>query len=318
MARRHRRPSKKAFRNSLVSAFLLLAAALAVYFLNGREPLGPASPSSAPLPAGSGELRVHFLDVGQADSILVQLPSGEHMLIDAGNNNDGEPVCSYLKELGIQKIDYLIGTHPHEDHIGGLDVVIRNFEIGRLILPRVPDKQTPTTKTYEDVLDAAAEKGLKITAAKAGLSLIDKGGLKAELLAPEEGETYGGLNSYSAVLKLTYGQRSFLFTGDAETDSEQKMLDAGYNLRADVLKLGHHGSSTSTSAAFLKAIGPTTAIISCGKDNDYGHPHRETIQALEKADIAYYRTDQQGTIVAVCDGKTITFTTGGASCDGSR
>jgi len=254
--------------------------------------------------AVSGTLKVHYIDVGQADAILIQLPSGQNMLIDAGNNDDAYTVVNYLKSKGISTLDYVIGTHPHEDHIGGLDVVINSFVIGKVYLPRA----ISTTQNYIDALLAIKYKGLKVAEASGGVKLDVGQGATAELLAPN-GTGYEELNDYSAVLRLTFGQTSFLFTGDAEGSSEAAMLRAGYNLQADVLKVGHHGSSSSTSAAFLKAVSPKYAVISVGKDNDYGHPHAETLAKLATAGIKLYRTDRQGTVKATSDGRTITFNT---------
>ncbi len=252
--------------------------------------------------ASSGNLKVHFIDVGQADSILVQLPSGQNILIDGGNNDDGTLVVNYLKQQGVKRLDHVIRIHPHEDHIGGLDVTIRNFEVGKVYLPKVAH----ATKTFEDLLLAIKGKGLKVTQAKAGVKLDVGPGIEAVMLAPNS-SSYEDLNNYSAVLKLTYGDTSFLFTGDAEAESENEMLAAGYNLRADVLKVGHHGSSSSTTPAFLKAVLPKYAVISVGKDNEYGHPHSETLAKLSEAGVQVFRTDLQGTIVVTSDGRTITF-----------
>lgn len=249
----------------------------------------------------SGNLKVHFLDVGQADSILVQLPNGQVMLVDAGNNADGPPVVSYLKQQGIKKIDYLVATHPHEDHIGGMDNVIRSFEIGQVYMPRA----TTTTKTFEDVLLATKEKGLKITSAKAGAIVLDQGNLKVNLVAPV-GSCYEDLNNWSVVTRIQYGDTAFLLTGDAEAQSEEEMLTSGANLKADVLKVGHHGSSSSTTPAFLKAVVPKYAVISVGAGNDYGHPHKETLVKLQNAGVQVYRTDLDGTVIFTSDGKTIT------------
>lgn len=250
----------------------------------------------------SGTLKVHFIDVGQADSILVQLPSGQNILIDGGNNDDGTLVVNYLKQQGVKRLDHVIGTHPHEDHIGGLDVAIRSFEVGKVYLPKV----VHTSKTYEDLLLAIKGKGLKVTQAKAGVKLDVGSGIEAVMLAPNS-SSYEDLNNYSAVLKLTYGSTSFLFTGDAEAESESEILRVGYNLKSDVLKVGHHGSSSSTTPAFLKAVSPKYAVISVGKDNKYGHPHPETLAKLAEAGVQVFRTDLQGTIVVISDGKTITF-----------
>ncbi len=253
--------------------------------------------------AGKDILKVHFIDVGQADSILAQLPTGQNILIDVGNNADADLVVNYLRRQGVKQLDHVIGTHPHEDHIGGLDVVIKTFDTGKVYLPRV----SHNTKTYEDVLMAIKNKGLKVTEAKTGVELDAVSGVDAVFLAPGK-SSYDGLNNYSAVLKLTYGSTSFLFTGDAEAESEQEMLLSSWqNPKADVLKVGHHGSHSSTTATFLDIVSPDYAVISVGKDNDYGHPHAETMAKLAAAGVQVFRTDQQGTIMATSDGKNITF-----------
>lgn len=251
----------------------------------------------------SGTLKIHYIDVGQADSILAQLPGGQNILIDAGNNVDADLVVNYLRQQGVKQLDHVIGTHPHEDHLGGLDVVIQSFGIGKVYLPRV----SHNTKTYKDVLLSIKNKGLKVTEAKAGIELETIPGVNAVFLAPDK-SSYEDLNNYSAVLKLTYGSTSFLFTGDAEAESEQEMLLSSWQTpQASVLKVGHHGSHSSTSKAFLKAVSPDYAVIFAGKNNDYGHPHAETLAKLAAAGIQVFRTDIQGTIVATSDGKNITF-----------
>ncbi|MTI85312.1 MAG: MBL fold metallo-hydrolase [Firmicutes bacterium] len=253
--------------------------------------------------AGKDTLKVHYINVGQADSILAQLPGGQNILIDAGNNADADLVVNYLRQQGVKQLDHVIGTHPHEDHIGGLDVVIQTFDTGKVYLPRV----SHNTKTYEDILLAIKNKDLKVTGAKTGTKLDTVFGVDAVFLAPGK-SSYDGLNNYSAVLKLTYVSTSFLFTGDAEAESEQEMLLASWqNPKADVLKVGHHGSDSSTTAAFLAIVSPDYAVISVGKDNDYGHPHAETMAKLVAAGVQVFRTDRQGTIVATSDGKSITF-----------
>ena len=289
----------------LVVAVILIIAAVSGIRLHFDE-LEDAL-SAAPTPEGAAS--VYFIDVGQGDCELIRTPDGQNILIDAGANATGNELVAYLKKLGVDRIDALIATHPHEDHIGGMDEVVDAFPIGDVYLPKIADSQTPTTRTYERLLNAISDKGLQITPGRGGMTVLDEDGVKLEFLAPNA-DKYPELNSYSIVAKLTYGARSFLFTGDAESDSETEMVDMGYDLRSDVLKCGHHGSSTSTSAAFLQAARPSYAILSCGVDNDYGHPHRETLEKLNNGNIKIYRTDQDDTILAVCDGKDITFETG--------
>lgn len=247
------------------------------------------------------DLKIHYLNVGQADSILIQQGSS-NMLIDAGNNGDSKFVLNYLKQQGIKKLDYVIGTHPHEDHIGSLDTVINTFQIGKVFMP----KKTSTTVTYRDVITSIKNKGLKITAPIPGTK-YNLGQATWTILAPTKNEDYKDVNNYSIVCKLQYGNTSFIFTGDAEDVSESEILSRNYNLKADVLKVGHHGSHSSTTNAFLSAVNPKYAVISCGKGNDYGHPHKETMEKLESKRIPVYRTDECGTIICTSDGTKITF-----------
>lgn len=262
------------------------------------------SPAHTEIPEPDSNLKVHFLDVGQADCILIQAPTGENMLIDAGNNDDADTIVAYLNSLGVQKIDVLVGTHPHEDHIGSLDTVIDTYHIGKIYMPKV----THTTKTFEDVLTAIKDKGLKISAAVGGTNIDFSPNTEVEILAPNSSE-YEDLNNYSAVIKLTYGNTSFLFTGDAEDISENEMLAKDYDLKADILKVGHHGSNSSTTESFLTAVKPSHAVISVGRGNDYGHPHEEVLNRLYEAGIKIYRTDESGTVVFTTDGDNIEIKT---------
>lgn len=242
-------------------------------------------------------LKVHYLDVGQGDSIFIELPNNETMLIDAAESYQSENIINYLKNLNYQKIDYVIGTHPHTDHIGGLKDIINTFEIGKIYMPKV----VSTTKTYESLLMAIKDKNLKINTAKAGTSIIDTDALKINILAPTN-STYTELNNYSVVTKITYGTTKFLFMGDAEKLSENEIKE---DVTADVIKIGHHGSNTSSSIDFIKKVNAKYGIISVGLNNKYNLPKEETITNWENSGTKIYLTSINGTITAISDGTNI-------------
>lgn len=242
-------------------------------------------------------LKVHYLDVGQGDSIFIELPNNETMLIDAAESYQSENIINYLKNLNYQKIDYVIGTHPHTDHIGGLKDIINTFEIGKIYMPKV----VSTTKTYESLLMAIKDKNLKINTAKAGTSIIDTDALKINILAPNN-STYTELNNYSVVTKITYGTTKFLFMGDAEKLSENEIKE---DVTADVIKIGHHGSNTSSSIDFIKKVNAKYGIISVGLNNKYNLPKEETITNWENSRTKIYSTSTNGTITAISDGTNI-------------
>ncbi|MHC1683790.1 MAG: DNA internalization-related competence protein ComEC/Rec2 [Clostridiaceae bacterium] len=245
-------------------------------------------------------LNISFIDVGQADSILIQYKD-KNMLIDTGNNGDWEVIESYLKENNVSKIDKLILTHPHEDHIGSAAKIINIFSIGDLYMP----KATANTKTFENTVNAAKSKNLQAIAPKVG-EKIKMEELEFTVLAPNNSK-YDSLNNYSIVLKLSYGNNKFLFTGDAETLSENEILSKNYDVSADVIKIGHHGSNTSSSEKFIEKVNPKYAIISVGKNNDYHHPHKKVMDLLKNKNIKIFRTDENKTIKLTSDGKTIKF-----------
>lgn len=249
--------------------------------------------------SAQNKIITHFIDVGQGDAILIELPNEENMLIDAGSNEKGKKVVEYIKKQNIREITYLIGSHPHADHIGGLDDVINSFKIGRIYMPQV----NHTTRTYEDVLLAIDAKGKKIKAAKKGLIIVEDDELKAEILSPIS-DDYQDLNNWSVVIKLDYKKISFLFSGDAEEKVENQLINSGLDLKSQVYKVAHHGSDTSNKSKFLEKIDPQVSVISVGIDNNYGHPSPEVIKKLTKIDSNIFRTDKQGTIIISSDGET--------------
>ena len=248
------------------------------------------------------DLSIHIIDVGQGDSIFIRTPNGKTMLIDAGEPSAGKTVVSYLNRHYIDKIDILIGTHPHADHIGGLAEVINNFEIGKIYMPR----KIHTSKTYEKLLETIRDNGLKITEAKSDITVELDDDIYLYFLNPLR-DFGDDLNLWSVVLKMEYKDTSFLFTGDLESPVELELLEK-YDpdfLKSDFLKVGHHGSNTSTSQKFLDNVQPIVAVISSKTGNSYGHPHKEVIDRLTKMNINVYRTDKQGNIVIRSDGEMI-------------
>ncbi|MCY9509904.1 MBL fold metallo-hydrolase [Paenibacillus larvae] len=248
-------------------------------------------------------LKVLFLDVGQGASQLLVSPNGKTMLIDAGDNDKEQLMLDYMKKYGITKLDIVIGTHPDADHIGGLDKVIDHLDIGKVYLP----KASSNTKTYESLLTSIKQKGLKVTTAKAGVKLDWDPDVQVEMLAPVK--SYKDNNNNSAVVRLTHGANAILLTGDAESESEQDMIASKAELSADLMLVGHHGSNSSTTAAFLNKVKPKAAVIQVGKGNKYGHPKEKVLQRLEKQGVKVYRNDEQGTIAATSDGKQIRMQT---------
>lgn len=243
-------------------------------------------------------LQVHFIDVGQGDSILIQV-NNKNLLIDSGPNKSEDKLKKYLKKLNISKFDYIIATHPHEDHIGNMSYIINNFDVLNFYAPKVEN----STKAFETMVESLIRKDLKIKVLKANIKSIDLGkNIVVDVFSPLS-NSYEDLNNYSPIVKISYGNTSFLFTGDAEELSENEVLNAGFDLKCDVLKIGHHGSSSSTSEKFLKASNPSIAVISVGEDNTYGHPTDTVLSRLKETKI--YRTDINGNIVITSDGLSL-------------
>jgi len=258
------------------------------------------------LTTNSSNFEIYFWDVGQADCTLV-VCDNHYMLIDAGNNADGKLIVNELKELGIKKIDYLIGTHPHEDHIGGLDNIIEQFKIGKFYMPN----RQADSMTFEDILNATAEKNLKITTPKKGKKFyLGQAGCQIISVESDAEDT----NDSSIVIQVTYGKHQYLFTGDLTSNMEAKIDWEDI----DVLKVAHHGSQYSSSQEFLNATKPEVAIISDGINNEYGHPHQQTLNRLKKINSKIYRTDKNGTIHLTSNGKKITIECLEISLDGNE
>lgn len=306
MGRQRAKPSKR--KHSQLN-FILTAIAIVAFMLYyvATEWDSPAQPAQTS-PALSGQtLEIHFIDAGQGDSILIKTP-GSSLLIDAGTKEYGPTVYDYLKEQKVNSLDYIINTHPHADHVGGMAHVISSIgSVGKVIMPGLSDSMIPTTRAYETFLDAVEERNATLIMAVPGKSYDLGGGALLTILGPTE--QYDDMNDNSVVCRLDFGNFSCLLTGDSELRAERDILDAGGNVEADVLKLGHHGSSTSTDGDWLSEVNPELAVVSCGLDNSYGHPHREVTAALEQAGVAIYRTDLQGSIVVTTNGQEFSVAT---------
>ncbi len=240
----------------------------------------------------------HFIDVGQGDCILIQV-NNKNLLIDSGTSDSTSRVIRYLKNNNITKLDYVIATHPHDDHIGGMSSVIKAFDIGEFYAPKV----TTYSQSFEDMIRALKSKDLKIKIAKPNITL-DLGPSTTCLMLSPNKTTYKDTNDYSCVLKVSYKSSTYLFTGDIQNLSENEILDKGYDLHAQILKIAHHGSKSSTSKAFLNRVSPKIAVISCGAYNSYGHPNSETLDKLKKLNCIIYRTDLDKDIILISDGIT--------------
>ncbi len=243
-----------------------------------------------------GLMRVHFIDVGQGDCSFIELGNGQTMLIDAGNPENGNEIVSYIKDLQYGDIDYVVATHPHDDHIGGMATVLQNFEVDEMYMPNT----VHTSYTFENLLNVIEKENVDLNVAEAGVNILDSGPIDIDILSPVN-EEYSDLNNYSAVVRIIYGETSFLFTGDAEIIVESEILDS--EIDVDVLKVGHHGSNSSSSEAFINATSPQVAVISCGQDNMYGHPDYEVLSVLNENNVKVYRTDEAGTIRVTADRK---------------
>lgn len=248
-------------------------------------------------------LQFHFIDVGQGDSSLIITPSGKTVLIDAGDEAHAKKVVNYIRERGIEKLDLVIATHPDADHIGGMDKVIKNFDIDVFAMPDVSAK----TNQYKQIQRELKTKKMKATRLYQGDEVQIDDNIDFEILSPVRGKKYDDTNEYSIVAKIVYKDTSFILMGDATMENEVDIINKVPDIDIDVLKLGHHGSSTSSSDYFITKTSPNIAIISCGKNNKYGHPHQEVMRVLKKHGVTPYRTDEMGDIVITSDGKEIKY-----------
>ncbi len=247
---------------------------------------------------------IHYIDVGQGDCILIQV-NNKNLLIDSGPSTNRKYLLNYLKKINIKKFDYIIATHPHDDHIGNMDTIIKRYNVEKFYSPKV----TTSSDTFDSLLSALVDKNLKINVLKKGTNQINLGkNANLKVLSPSKDFTSDNLNNYSPIIKINFLNNSFLFTGDAETSDENLVLFENNDLKADVLKVGHHGSSTSTSLDFLNSVDPSVAIISVGKNNSYGHPSQKVLSLLDESNIKTLRTDISGNIIVISDGKNISIT----------
>ncbi len=311
MARRTNASHKKRTRITQISILVCIAvlAVLITYFpklgLPSWNDLLRLSGANQTVNAAEYPFSVHYIDVGQADCALV-LCGDEAILIDTGDVDAYATIDAYLKAQNVQKLSYLILTHAHADHIGSADEVVKNYAIDNVIMPKYSEENMPTAKVYEDLLYALSESDAKIIAAKPGNAYtLNACGFR--IYAPNK--DYKEMNDSSVVVRITYGDTAFLFQGDAEKTSEEDILNNGFDLRADVIKLGHHGSKTSSTEHYLRAVSPKLAVISCGKNNSYKLPSESTLERLTSLGIDYRRTDRNGTIVVTSDGHEISVAT---------
>jgi competence protein ComEC len=264
-------------------------------------PTTPATPpATQPAIPGESSFAIHFIDVGQADAALV-LCDGKAMLIDGGNRADSNLIYTYLKKQNITHLDYIVGTHAHEDHIGGIPGALQVATVDTVYCPT----KSYNTQAFKNFVNAVTGKGKTITIPTIGTTFNLGSAVCTILAVNTDGKD---LNNTSIVMRIVYGQTSFLFTGDAEDVVEKALLEKGVTLKSDVLKVGHHGSNSSTTYPFLREVMPQYAVICVGSDNTYGHPTENVLSRLRDADVTTFRTDKQGDILCVSDGTTVTFT----------
>ena len=298
MAKHNRRKKNRTL--SFLITLILIIALIFSYFPEAKNYILDLFDEPGFSKLSEGELSVHFLNVDQGDSILIIAPSGESMLIDTSISKMDDVIIEYLRSVGVRKLDHLVLTHPDSDHIGSASKILNEIDTKAVYMPDI----THTTKTFETLIETIDKLDIPLIIPNLN-DKISLGGAILTVLAPVE--TSSDLNEMSLVLRLDYGEVSFLFTGDAGTKSEALMLKehSASSLKAQVIKLGHHGSSSSSSKAFLLTVDPSFAIISCGKDNSYGHPHNEIVDLLKELQIQSYITYESGNVIFSTDGKKL-------------
>ncbi len=267
-----------------------------LYWLGGKN---------SSVTVAEGNIAVHFIDVEQGDCELI-VSGDTTVLVDCGEKIFSSRVIDYLKSQGIRKLDYIIATHPHEDHIGGMSDIMQSFAVGKVIMPEVPADLLPMGRNFEKMLDTIESRGIDAEYCRQGAKLDIGNGAEIEFIAPVH-DDYTNLNNYSIVFRLVHGNRSFLFTGDVERAAESDILNSGQYLDSDVLKVGHHGSTTSSTPTFIEAVSPEYAVIEVGEGNSYGHPKGEVVNRLLSYDCTIYTTMTNGNIVFVSDGENLTI-----------
>lgn len=302
-----RKTGTKSRRSSAIATIIFFVAVIAAIVgrFNSDFEINPYETTDAASSASDEICAVYFIDVGQGSSVLLQ--SGEKgILIDAGEKEYGDDVVDYIKERGVTELDYVVATHPHTDHIGGLLTVLKEVKVNNIIMPKLSASNTPSTKTYENLLQTVYDKNIKAIAASYG-NQYDVGKIKLTVLGPVKQNK--DLNNMSVICKADINSTVFLFSGDAETTEMKSVLEKSPNLSCDVMLMGHHGSRTSLETDYLKNASPTVAVIQCGLNNSYKHPHEETLEYLKSKSIMCYRTDLSGSIIFSCDDKGYTVST---------
>ncbi len=294
---------RKSINSKIITvAAVLLVAVLSLFLTKNFIPIDKVFEESGlrnTQQASADKMYVSFIDVGQGNCTLLRC-GGKAILVDSGEVGAAQTVINYIKNLGIDELNCVLVTHPHTDHMGAMTKILYEFKIDDLIMPEIPEEIIPTNKTYEKFLTAVSDNAGNVIAAKPG-ETYSYGEMKLEIFAPLR--DYDNLNDMSAVSRISYGDTSVMFTGDATTTVEKDLLKKNINYSATVLNVGHHGSKTSSSEAWLRAVNPKYAVICCGVNNDYGHPHSLITKRLEEFGIEYFETDLLGTIVFESDSK---------------